>query len=72
MAKVMHLKGLTTQIDDMVSALKNKQVEEFNAAATTSTPVSQTKVDTAVKSLEKARSDLAKICQQGVFGVKVK
>jgi hypothetical protein len=71
MPKNLKLGDLAKQIRDAQTDLDTaKKVETTDMSGTTQT-VSATKVKAAVAALKSADAKLARLCQQGVFGVKV-
>lgn len=71
MPKNLKLGDLAKKIKDNKDALASaKKVETTNKKGKT-VLVSATKVEAAIKAMKGAETKMARLCQQGVFGVRV-
>ena len=72
MPKNLKLRDLAKQIKDTKNALKAAtKVEKLKADGTVGAQANPQNVEDAVKAMKSADQMLRRVCQQGVFGVKV-
>lgn len=71
MPKTLKLGDLASRIRDVQAALDSATTVEATGTGGTTRTVSSTQVKAAVAALKGAETKLARLCQQGVFGVKV-